>query len=90
MHDLFEQSANPIASFPRFEVYTAIFCPVNPIQFIYFCMQGLPSVCEFSTSQPFSKTNVAHSVAELMLYSLKHEMWLFSIKFGELRYKNRM
>ena len=35
----------------------------------------------------FSK-QVAQSIAELLLYSQKYEMWSFSIKFGGLRYKN--
>ena len=36
----------------------------------------------------FFKTNVAQSVAELILYSQNHEMWSFSIKFGKIRFKN--
>ena len=33
--------------------------------------QGLPSVCEFSAFRHFFKTNVAQSVAELVLYTQK-------------------
>ena len=36
----------------------------------------------------FFKTNVAQSFVELILYSQKHEMWSFYIKFGELSFKN--
>ena len=50
--------------------------------------QGSQSMCEFSAFRYFFKTNVAQSVAELIVNSKKHEMWSFSIKFGELRYKN--
>ena len=34
-------------------------------------MQGSPSVCEFSVSRYFFKTNVIQSFAELILYSQK-------------------
>ena len=50
--------------------------------------QGLPIVCEFSAFWQFFKTNEAQGFAELVLYSQKHEIWSFSIKLGELRYKN--
>ena len=33
--------------------------------------QGSPSMCEFSVSRHFLKTNVTKSVAELILYSQK-------------------
>ena len=45
-------------------------------------------MCEFSAFRHFFKTNVAQFVTELIFYSKTHEMWSFSIKFGELRYKN--
>ena len=41
-------------------------------------------MCKFSAFRHFFKTNVAQSVAKLVLYSQKHEMWSFSFKFGEL------
>ena len=51
--------------------------------------QGVPSVREFSASRHFFKTNVAQSIAELILYSQKNsKLWSFSIKFGELRNNN--
>ena len=36
--------------------------------------QGSPTVCEFSVSRHFFKTNVTLSVAELILYSKKHKI----------------
>ena len=48
--------------------------------FIIFGMQGLTSVCEFSAIRHFFKTK--QNLVK------KHEMWSFSIKFGELRHKN--
>ena len=48
-------------------------------------------MCELSAFRYFFKTNVAQSVAELILYSqktVKHKMWSFSIRFGELKYQN--
>ena len=41
-----------------------------PICFLY-SSQGLPSVCEFSAFRHFFKTNVAQSVAELIIYLQK-------------------
>ena len=58
---------------------------VSLISFLCMSRQGLPSVCEFSAFRHFFITNVAQSVAELVLYSQKHEIWSFSIKFGELK-----
>ena len=45
-------------------------------------------MCEFSAFWHIFKTNIAQSVTELEIYSQKHEMWSYTIKFGELRYKN--